>query len=82
MGGPPGSHGRPPGPDRTDRRWLCRQLASYDITRAEVDRRLRALCAVEDPVAAPVRVGLVPWDIAHHRAVEALRRGMNEGKAA
>lgn len=52
--------------------WLGRKLARHEITKADVDRRLEALCAhrpTDDDAWCP-------WHLAKPTAVEALRRGM------
>jgi hypothetical protein len=70
--------------DRIERtaRWLGRQLARHDITKADASRRLDALCAHEDPEAEPARVALVPWDPARAAAVAALRQGLHDRNGA
>jgi hypothetical protein len=56
--------------------WLGRKLARHEITRADVNLRLEALCTQRDPEAKDFMLALVPWDIARDAASAGLRRGM------
>jgi hypothetical protein len=51
--------------------WLGRQLGRHEVTRADVDRRLAALCArrpIDDDAWCP-------WHLARPAAIEGLRQG-------
>jgi hypothetical protein len=54
--------------------WLGKQLARHEITKADVNRRLDAMCcqkSIDDE-------DWVPWDLAHRAAVDGLRQGLGK----
>lgn len=54
--------------------WLGKQVKNHEVTKTDVDRRLRALCTHSGVDADD----WVPWDMAWEVAVAALAEGMSQ----